>query len=131
MSLPRDGISANPIFWGAYAQASWWVTGEHRRYLRGRGVFSRVVPNHRFNLEQSHLGAFELLFEGVDLSKVPVALESGATDFITKPYRPEEVIARQHVAERLVQATSARSSLKEALHEAASSKAGARRDTLR
>jgi phosphate-selective porin OprO/OprP len=60
LSLPRGGISEDPIFWGAYAQVSWWLTGEHRRYLRGRGVFSRVVPNHRFDPEQSQWGGLEM-----------------------------------------------------------------------
>ncbi len=70
VSLPHGGISENPIFWGMYTELSWWVTGEHRRYLRGRGVFSRVVPNNRFDPEKKHWGAVELAarYSWLDLS---------------------------------------------------------------
>jgi phosphate-selective porin OprO/OprP len=69
-SLPNGGISENPVFWGAYAELSWWLTGENRRYLRGRGVFSRVVPNRRFDPETGHWGAFEIAtrYSWLDLS---------------------------------------------------------------
>jgi len=60
LSLPDGKITQNPVFWGAYAEFSWWITGEHRRYLRGRGVFSRVVPNRRFDPEKGHWGAVEV-----------------------------------------------------------------------
>jgi phosphate-selective porin OprO/OprP len=60
LSMPRGKISQDPVFWGAYAELSWWLTGEHRRYLRGRGVFSRVVPNRRFDPEKGRWGAVEI-----------------------------------------------------------------------
>ena len=70
ISLPHGGISEDPVFWGAYAELSWWITGERRRYLRGRGVFSRVVPKRRFDPEQGRWGAFEtaLRYSWLDLS---------------------------------------------------------------
>lgn len=70
VSIPRDGINENPIFWGTYAEISWWITGEYRRYLRGRGVFSRVVPKSRFDPEAGNWGAFELAtrYAWLDLS---------------------------------------------------------------
>ena len=68
--LASDGIPEDPVFWGAYAELSWWLTGEHRRYLRGRGVFSRVVPNNRFDPEKGTWGAFEIAtrYSWLDLS---------------------------------------------------------------
>jgi phosphate-selective porin OprO/OprP len=60
LSVPDGKIAENPLFWGGYAEFSWWLTGEHRRYLRGRGVFSRVVPNHRFDPEKGTWGAVEV-----------------------------------------------------------------------
>jgi phosphate-selective porin OprO/OprP len=60
LSVPHDGINENPVFWGAYGEISWWITGERKRYLRGRGVFSRVVPQNRFNPEKGDWGGFEL-----------------------------------------------------------------------
>ena len=70
VNIPRGGISENPVFWGAYAQLSWWITGENRRYLRGRGVFSRVVPKRRFDPEKGRWGAFEtaIRYSWLDLS---------------------------------------------------------------
>jgi len=70
ISLPHGGISGDPVFWGAYAELSWWITGENRRYLRGRGVFSRVVPKRRFDPEKARWGAFEtaLRYSWLDLS---------------------------------------------------------------
>jgi phosphate-selective porin OprO/OprP len=70
VSVPHGGFSENPVFWGTYAELSWWVTGEHRRYLRGRGVFSRVVPKNRFDPEKDQWGAVELAlrYSWLDLS---------------------------------------------------------------
>jgi len=70
LSMPNGEISEDPIFWGVYAELSWWLTGEHRRYLRGRGVFSRVVPNHRFDPEKGRWGAVEIAtrYSWLDLS---------------------------------------------------------------
>ncbi|MEE8166929.1 MAG: porin, partial [Myxococcota bacterium] len=70
ISLPHGGISEDPVFWGAYAELSWWITGETRRYLRGRGVFSRVVPKRRFDPEKGRWGALEtaLRYSWLDLS---------------------------------------------------------------
>jgi phosphate-selective porin OprO/OprP len=69
-ALPHGGIPEDPVFWGGYAEVSWWLTGENRRYLRGRGVFSRVVPKRRFDPEQGRWGALELAarFSWLDLS---------------------------------------------------------------
>ncbi len=69
-ALLYGGISEDPFFWGTYVELSWWLTGENRRYLRGRGVFSRVVPKRRFDPEQNHWGALELAarYSWLDLS---------------------------------------------------------------
>jgi len=70
VTVPHGGFDENPVFWGAYAELSWWVTGENRRYLRGRGVFSRVVPKNRFDPEKDQWGAVELAlrYSWLDLS---------------------------------------------------------------
>jgi phosphate-selective porin OprO/OprP len=74
VSIPHGGFSENPVFWGTYAELSWWVTGEHRRYLRGRGVFSRVVPKNRFDPEKDQWGAVELAlrYSWLDLSNAGI-----------------------------------------------------------
>jgi phosphate-selective porin OprO/OprP len=70
LTLPRDGISENPIFWGGYGELSWWITGETRRYLRGRGVFSRVTPKRRFDPRKGQWGGLEAAarYSWLDLS---------------------------------------------------------------
>lgn len=47
-------------FTGAYADASWVITGETRQYQTSRGGFGGVKPDHPFNLDTGDLGAFEL-----------------------------------------------------------------------
>jgi phosphate-selective porin OprO/OprP len=50
----------NPRFWGFYGYASYFLTGEHRRYDRSRGVFQGVTPNHDFHFFEKGWGAWEL-----------------------------------------------------------------------
>lgn len=54
-----DGGEADPDFYGLYAEASWFVTGEHRPYRTSEGIFDRVAPEHNFDLKGG-LGAFEV-----------------------------------------------------------------------
>jgi phosphate-selective porin OprO/OprP len=66
--VDRDGAS-DPVFDGFYVQASWLLTGEHRRYDRTSGVFGRVIPAHRAFDGEGHAGAWELAvrYSQVDL----------------------------------------------------------------
>jgi len=57
-------------------------------------------------------------------AEVSLGFAAGADEFITKPYQPEEVFARQRVAERLIQTVSAKNSLGKAIAEAENSPAG-------
>ena len=67
-SLQGEGIlshvdvdnGASRDFWGAYAQASWFLTGEHRAYNQDRGTFGRTSPIQNFDLWQGHWGAWEI-----------------------------------------------------------------------
>ena len=64
-----DGTK-NTSFWGAYAEASYFLTGEHREYELGNGVFGRVSPKANFNPAQGDWGAFEVAarFSYLDLN---------------------------------------------------------------
>jgi phosphate-selective porin OprO/OprP len=55
-----DDGTKNTTFWGAYAELSYFLTGEHRNYKLGSGKFGRVKPNANFNPAQGGWGAFEL-----------------------------------------------------------------------
>jgi len=55
----RGGPDVN--FWGAYAQASYFLTGEHRVYRTSRGSFYRVKPKESFSpFQDGTWGAFEV-----------------------------------------------------------------------
>ena len=60
----------NLAFWGAYAEASWFITGEHRPYRTDIGSFGRVEPKEIFSLDKGTWGAFELAarYSYLDLS---------------------------------------------------------------
>jgi phosphate-selective porin OprO/OprP len=52
-----DGLN----FWGCYATASWYLTGESRSYNREDGDFKRLVPRHNFDFgKKGAWGAFEI-----------------------------------------------------------------------
>ncbi len=55
---------------------------------------------------------------------ITLGFQSGADDFITKPYQTEEVLARLRVAERLMRTTSAGVNLRRAIAEARASSGG-------
>ena len=54
------GGGKNLDLWGAYAQMSWFITGEHRAYQLGKASFGRVKPKANFNPSQGDWGAFEV-----------------------------------------------------------------------
>jgi DNA-binding response OmpR family regulator len=55
---------------------------------------------------------------------ITLGFQSGADDFITKPYQTEEVLARLRVAERLIRSTGASVNLRRAIAEARESSGG-------
>lgn len=50
----------DPNFEGYYAFMSYFLTGEHRRYKKSSGVFSRLKPNTNFDFGKSGWGAWEI-----------------------------------------------------------------------
>ena len=59
-----------PVFYGFYAQAGWFLTGESRPYNRREGRFGRIVPRHDFAWKGGGWGAWEVLgrFSYTDLN---------------------------------------------------------------
>jgi phosphate-selective porin OprO/OprP len=51
-------MASDPTFSGYYVFASYFLTGEHRRYKTSEGAFDRVKPNRNF-LDDHGLGAIE------------------------------------------------------------------------
>jgi phosphate-selective porin OprO/OprP len=50
----------NATFWGIYASASYFLTGESRPYDRHKGTFDRVVPKRNFHPGNGGWGAWEV-----------------------------------------------------------------------
>ncbi len=55
----RSPFIGNPKFWGAYLQASYFLTGEHRPYKTSSGTFGGVKPLRNYG-EDGGIGAWEL-----------------------------------------------------------------------
>jgi phosphate-selective porin OprO/OprP len=72
----NDSLSGDIDLYGAYAQATWFLTGEARGYERSRGIFQRVTPYTNFWLVRTNdgldagWGAWELAarWSAVDVS---------------------------------------------------------------
>ncbi len=47
-------------FDGGYIEASYTLTGEHRKYNPSAGAYGSIVPLHPFSLAAGDFGAFEL-----------------------------------------------------------------------
>lgn len=64
IGVDRSRFGATPApnlgFDGGYAQASWIITEETRKYDPSEGAFVRPVPAQPFSLKDGHWGAFEV-----------------------------------------------------------------------
>ncbi len=58
--LSKTAPKPELTFDGGYAEASWTVTGESRRYIPSTGAYSGIIPNHPFSLRDGGWGALEL-----------------------------------------------------------------------
>ena len=65
-----DDGTRDTTFWGAYAEFSYFLTGEQRNYRLGMGDFGRVKPNANFNPLKGDWGAFQIAtrFSYLDLN---------------------------------------------------------------
>lgn len=68
------GGASDPVFTGAYAQASAFLTGEHRAFSPGKAAFGRVKPARSFSGPERGPGAWELAvrFSRLDLEDAGV-----------------------------------------------------------
>ena len=69
-------------FSGGYAEASWVITGEPRKYVSAAGAFGAPKPQHPFSIKNGGYGAFELVarYSHLDLNdKVTRALAASST----------------------------------------------------
>lgn len=68
-NIARAGASSF-VFNGGYAEGSYTITGEHRKYNPATGAYGGIVPDHPFSLSSGGMGAFELAarYSVVDLN---------------------------------------------------------------
>ena len=74
-----DAGTHNSNFYGLYAQASWFLTGESRPYKTSEGAFDRVAPEHNFDLHGG-LGAWELALRYSRLDLSDSGIDGGTLD---------------------------------------------------
>jgi phosphate-selective porin OprO/OprP len=72
----------DPDFSGFYIQGSYFLTGEHRKYSRKKGYFSRVTPNNNFSWGKG-LGAIELAARYSELDLSDNDIEGGRLNDVT------------------------------------------------
>ncbi|MHC4474643.1 MAG: OprO/OprP family phosphate-selective porin [Planctomycetota bacterium] len=78
----QRGTSAGANFDGYYIQASYFLTGEHRKYKPSAGAFSRVKPKENFGFGGG-LGAWEVALRYSQLDLDDSSLSGGQLDDIT------------------------------------------------
>ncbi len=67
--VDRTGGNSTVNFDGFYGQASYFLTGEHRRYKKSAGAFTRIKPNENY-AHKGGMGAWEVAarYSSIDLS---------------------------------------------------------------
>ncbi len=79
-----DSVSGkDPNFDGYYAYVSYFLTGEHRHYIRPSGKFCRLNPNRNFDFGESGWGAWEVgvRYSSIDLDDADI--RGGKEDNLT------------------------------------------------
>ncbi len=59
-SSVRSAEEGDPLFWGVYGEASWFLTGESRPFNRASAIFGRVLPRRPLYWGDWQTGAWEV-----------------------------------------------------------------------
>jgi phosphate-selective porin OprO/OprP len=90
--LPVVGADSTDLFFhGFYAQASWFLTGEHRPYVRRQGVFGQMKPHENFFWVEDEVcggtlfgrGAWEAAIRYSHLDLTDQGIEGGVLSDVT------------------------------------------------
>jgi phosphate-selective porin OprO/OprP len=74
--------AGDPGFDGAYVQAGWYITGEHRKFKAGAGAFDRQKPSNNFGSEGGS-GAWEVVARYSTLDLTDAGIAGGEQDDIS------------------------------------------------
>jgi len=82
MADVKSAAAGAPGFSGYYVEASYFLTGEHRRYKASEGAFSRTKPNQNL-MADGGIGAWQLTarYSSIDLNDGTI--EGGEVDDVT------------------------------------------------
>lgn len=84
MKASVDSTAQNdPGFSGYYVYASYFITGEHRRYKTSSGSFSRVKPRNNFHSKKGGAGAWEIAVRLSSLDLNDEGISGGKEDNTT------------------------------------------------
>lgn len=83
--IDMTDTSKDPYLFGAYGYASYFLTGENRRYSKGSGAFSGVSPKKNFSIKDRTWGAIELAarYSHLDLNDKKAGVEGGTMNNMT------------------------------------------------
>ena len=81
-TAPAGAALGDVFFYGWYAQALYFLTGEHRDYEKKTGVFGRVIPHENFG-EHGSLGAFQVGARYNVLNLVDSGVDGGRLEDVT------------------------------------------------
>ncbi|MBN1918761.1 MAG: porin [Verrucomicrobia bacterium] len=82
MAAVQSAASGDPDFAGYYVEASYFLTGEHRRYKLSEGAFDRVRPNRNLMVDGG-MGAVQLTARYSSIDLTDGTIEGGEMDDIT------------------------------------------------
>jgi len=83
ISTKTDSTSFNYSFKGFYGQISYFITGEHRKYINYEAGFDRVNPKNNFGDGKGGIGALEVALRYSGLNLNDGAIDGGQLNDIT------------------------------------------------
>jgi phosphate-selective porin OprO/OprP len=82
-SFVNASSGSNPDFYGVYAFASYFITGEHRSYKVQEAAFDRIKPKQNFFDGEGGAGAWEVALRYSRLDLEDAGVRGGKSDDIT------------------------------------------------
>ncbi len=82
-AMVDSDAASDPDFFGCYIEASYFLTGEHRRYKTSSGVFDRIKPNRNFMGKEGGPGAWQIAARYSHIDLEDGLINGGKLDTVT------------------------------------------------
>jgi len=82
-AMVHSDSASDPDFFGYYIEASYFLTGEHRRYNTSSGVFDRIKPNRNFMGKEGGPGAWQIAARYSHIDLEDGAVNGGKLNTVT------------------------------------------------